>query len=445
MPRAIRLSRAPATDVAYGLIFLAGVYLRVRFVLFEHDPREFIHDNAKLYIWLAQRLAAPGFSPRPVDVFVPPGTPFFFSFFYARDSSLTLAAWAMLALTVLIPLVVGGLGWAAFGRTTGKVAMAISCVYFPFIEYGGHFLSETPFTFVFSLTMLLFLVAIRRPGEIARFGWALAAGLSCSVAIAFKVVALPAMASALAAYLLFFREPGGAEIASSPRSPAQTRSMRALVAAGVVLGALPLVAAMSVRCTRANQGRVCFVSSKGPSDFLLGHYGRFDSLAWMGENAIWASSASAAQHGYKGRPVVPFDLTDGPANSAAAWHWIGAHPGEALVLSCEHVYDLLCGSLPSPAIDTASWLPMEASHFAFVLLLLLPSAYLVLDLAKTQGLRGFLGRTEGLVAAPFVGVAAAVFVATGEARYRIPFDPLFILLAIQSYRRWGESKRPSIG
>ena len=428
-------SRSRIADLLVLLVFLLGVYLRVRHILFVHDPRDFIHDNAKLYVWLAERMADPGHVARPVDVFVPPGAPTLFSFFYSHDQSLALAVRAMLLLTILVPVAVGALGWVAFGRATGKIAMAISSVYFPFIEYGGHFLTETPFTLLLALTMTLFLVATQRPSTAGLLGWSLASGVSASLAIAFKIVALPAILCLVAAYVLWFRRNRNEGPAS--RARVTTRKLKGLAAIGVLLGAVPLTAAMTVRCTRANEGRSCFVCNKGPADFLLGHYGRIEGLAWNGPNAIWALSASAPQHGYTERPVVPFDVTDGPANTATAWRWIGAHPGEAVVLSCEHVYDLFCGSLPTPGVDTASWVPMEASHFAFLLLLLLPSVLLAFDIVKTRGLQTFLGSTEALVGAPIAGLVAAVFVATGEARYRIPFDPIFVLLAIQAFRRFG--------
>ena len=431
-----RASRFPIADLPVALVFVFGVALRVRHILFVHDPRNFIHDNAKLYMGLAERIATPGHVDRPVDAFAPPGTAFLLSLFYARDPSLALAVRAMLVLAILVPVVVGGLGWVAFGKTTGKIALAISSVYFPFIDYGGYFLSETPFTLLVALTMLIFFFAIQRRNPMSVLAGSLAAGGSASLAIAFKVVALPAMFCLVAAYVLFFRPPRADQVPAD-HAPGATRKLRMLAAVGVFVGALPLTAAMTVRCTRASDGHVCFVCNKGPSDFLLGHYGRIERLAWNGPNAIWALSASAPQHGYKERPVVGFDVTDGPANSAAAWRWIGAHPGEALVLSCEHVYDLFCGSLPVPGIDTASWLAMESSHFAFLVFLLLPSLFLGFDLIKTWGFRSFLGSSEFLVGAPILGLMAAVFIATGEARYRIPFDPIFILLAIQFYKRCG--------
>ena len=292
----------------------------------------------------------------------PPGAPLFFAFLYARDPTLSLAVGAMLALAILLPLAVGGLGWAAFGKTTGKIAMAISSVYFPFIDYGGHFLTETPMTLLFALTMLLYLLAMRQPSAAPVLGWSVATGVALSITIAFKVVALPAMVCMVLAHLFLFRPAGDTAI----RRVTASRRLRVFAAMGVFLGAIPLTAAMSIRCARGNEGRMCFVCTKGPSDFLLGHYGRVQGIRWRSDtgHVEHAFSAAAIQHGYKELRVVPFDIADGPANSAAAWHWIGAHPVEALVLSCEHVYNLF-GSFPTPGVDTPSWMLIEASHFAF--------------------------------------------------------------------------------
>jgi hypothetical protein len=68
---------------------------------------------------------------------------------------------------------------------------------------------------------------------------------------------------------------------------------------------------------------------------------------------------------------------------------------------------------------------------------LLPALCLCLDSIRRQGLRGFVGSEAMLVLSPILGVIAAVFIATGEPRYRVPFDGLFILVAIQFYRSFG--------
>ena len=40
---------------------------------------------------------------------------------------------------------------------------------------------------------------------------------------------------------------------------------------------------------------------------------------------------------------MPFSMTDSAANEAEAWRWIGKHPGEAIVLSLDHIYDTFFG------------------------------------------------------------------------------------------------------
>ena len=57
------------------------------------------------------------------------------------------------------------------------------------------------------------------------------------------------------------------------------------------------------------------------------------------------------------------------------------------------------------------------------------------EVGRKRGWRGLLSSTELLVMSPLFGVLASVFLATGEPRYRIPWDASFIILAVELYRR----------
>src|SRR6185437_4589091 len=142
-----------------------------------------------------------------------------------------------------------------------------------------------------------------------------------------------------------------------------------------------------------NEGHFCLVSNKAPADFLLGHYGRIQGLSWKdakGRVTVTFGIPAAYQRGYREVPSVPFLITDGPQNSAYAWAWIRQHPIDALILSCEHVYDSFCGSLPWPSVANGFWAISETFHFLFLLFLLLPSLMRCLDVIRRQGFRAFL-------------------------------------------------------
>jgi hypothetical protein len=250
------------------------------------------------------------------------------------------------------------------------------------------------------------------------------AGILLFAATAMKVVALPAVLGFCAVHLLLAREVGF--------------TRRGLVLGGLIVGLLPGIALLSHRVTEANSGRRFLVSNKGAADFLLGHYGRIAGIRWHNPRdgtMFEFGSPSAFQRGYTEVRDVPFAMTDVDKNASAAWQWIRQHPGEALVLSLEHVYDTFLGSFPWPSASADDvWKLTEGFHFAYVGLLLLPALLRCYDVMRAEGVRGFLRSREFLILSPLIGVLAAVFVATGEARYRIPFDCCIILVAIQFYR-----------
>jgi hypothetical protein len=244
-----------------------------------------------------------------------------------------------------------------------------------------------------------------------------------SIAMAFKALVLPALICFLFIYFFFSTGP--------------PRRFRALVVLALVLGSTPVSAWQIEKCTMGNDGHFCFGSNKAAADFLLGHYGRFYLLTWRdpetGAVRIYGSP-SAAQHAYSERPELDFAMTNSAKNIETAMGWIREHPKQALVLTAEHVYDLFLGAVPWPAVESNYWINNLAAHYAFVLLILFPSSVRCIDVLRRRGLRGFLASTEALLLAPVVGLMVSAAIATGEARYRVPFDSLFMLVALQFFR-----------
>jgi hypothetical protein len=112
------------------------------------------------------------------------------------------------------------------------------------------------------------------------------------------------------------------------------------------------------------------------------------------------------------------------------------------MLSIEHVYDALGGSTAWPPNVTDGWIQSQLSQYGLLFFFMIPSVWLCVEAAKKGGLRGTLGSKEFLVVSPVLGLIASVAVATGEARYRIPFDGLFIIVGSQfyyrEYQKWRE-------
>src|SRR5438445_2763020 len=140
-------------------MFAMGVIWRWRHIFHVHDPRDALYSDMALYMNLAKQIAQPGYTLTLHDVMTPPGFSTLLSWFYAHDPTLLSMLWFQFVVCALVPLVIGGLGWIAFGRTTGQAALAASSLYFPYVDYGSYFLTEIYFIFALPLSIALALLA----------------------------------------------------------------------------------------------------------------------------------------------------------------------------------------------------------------------------------------------------------------------------------------------
>jgi hypothetical protein len=385
----------------------------------------------ELYVGLAKRLAEPGYHLSITDVTHPPGLATLLAAIYARDPSLRMAVYLQFVVCALAPVAVAGLGRFAFGKGTGKAALAVASLYFPFVDYGGYFLAEIYMILTMPLWIMLFFVAARQSKVGPTLLVAALAGFVFSVAMALKALALPALLCFVFVYAVFWQGP-------------LPRKRRALLVAAVALGSLPLMAWQGARCTAANNDKFCLGSNKAAADFLMGHYGRFNLMSWhdpvTGDMRMFGNP-SAAQHCYTERPEMDFGITDTKKNIETALGWIKKHPFQTITLTGEHVYDLYFGSVSWPSSASRYWVGASQASYAFVLLMLLPASVRCIDLLRIRGLRGFLGSTEALVLSPVVGLIASAAIATGEPRYRIPFDSLYMIVAIEFFADWIRARK----
>ena len=261
-------------------------------------------------------------------------------------------------------------------------------------------------------------------------GVSAAAGLALSIATSLKSVALPAA-------MLFFFADGVALLLARPadgRSPARWFDrLKPWLLRGVVVAvaAAPLLGVLARVCTHANEGRFCVTGNKMGSDFLLGHYGRVADIEWRseGHDQFRFGSPGALLRHYDEHASVPFSMTDGERNKAEAWRWIGKHPGEAIVLSLDHIYDTFFGASAWPTFNSGSWPYTNLSQYAFIIFLFVPTVLACARLAK-RGWRPGPDQPDACWSlAPIVALTIIVAIATGEVRYRIPFDIFFIVIA----------------
>ena len=330
-----------------------------------------------------------------------------------------------IVISALVPPAVGLLGAAAYGRRTGLLATVFASLYFPFIDYGALFLAEIHFILSLTLAFAAFLAARNVRRRAVSLGLAAAGGVALSIAATLKSVALPAA-------VVFFVVEGAALLLARPHGASSLRArLTPWLLRGVVVAcaAAPLLGVLARVCTRANDGHFCVTGNKSGADFFLGHTGRIANVAWETptRGIAFGSPGSFLRH-YDGNVTVTFAIHDNAANFAAAWRWIAAHPGEAIVLSLDHIYDTLFGVAAWPTYGNDTWLWAHLSQYLFIALLFVPFVLACAGIAK-RGLRAAVTSRTALVTAPIAALLVTVAIATGEVRYRIPFDVFFIAIA----------------
>lgn len=413
------------------LLYACGIAIRAIYTFEAHPPERFIASDMFFYVTLAKRLASTAGPLNPWDVTHPLGYPMLLSLLLSGGGSLARVAGVQFVISCLVPPALGLLGVAAYGRRTGLLAFAFGTLYFPFIEYGALFLSEIHFILWLAIAFAALFAARRARRRGTGLALAAAGGATLSMAAAFKSVALPAA-------IFFFAVEGVALLVARPADPATGPSARTLFArfkpwllrgAVCALAAAPLLAVLTRACTRANRGEVCVTGNKVASDFLLGHYGRITNVEWKpeGYDLVRFGSPGAWLRNYQTKARVPFAMTDGPANRAEAWRWIAAHPGEAVVLSLDHIYDTFLGPAMWPGFEHSSWPLAQLSQYVFIAFLFIPMLLVGAALVR-RGARVLATSRTTLVFAPILALAVTVAIATGEVRYRVPFDMFFIVI-----------------
>ncbi len=425
-------SRFPWLGSAIAWVFYAlGVVWRWFYIIDWHDPRKYVYSDMKMYVELAKRIAQPAYVVRMGDVTHPPGNTWLVAYFLQRDPTLYQHIVFNFVICALVPLAVGALGWVSFGKRAGEWSMVVASGYYAFVDFGGYFLAEIHIAFTATLTIALYLLAMKMaakpPTSRRTVGFVLVAvlgGILFSISMALKMVAMPAIGGFCIIHFLFTRTPA--------------RLTRAMVFGAFMISALPLSGYVAARCTKANEGHFCTGSNKSAADFLLGHYGRIQGIEWHDpktRGVVGFGSPAAYQHGYREKEVVQFAITDQKHNNEAAWRWTLKNPGQALVLSVEHVWDCFGGSYPWPPNATGLWPGSCATHYIFLFFFIFPSLIILVDVFRSRGVMGLLRSTELFVVSPIFGVCLSVFVATGEVRYRVPWDGVFIVLGVEFYRR----------
>jgi protein-S-isoprenylcysteine O-methyltransferase Ste14 len=407
------------------LFFVVGVVWRYHHIFIAHPVNEYIYSDMQTYLNEARRLTFPDKNTvlDRRDTIYPPGSPVLFGLLLGQDLRWTRVGWAQLLFSTGIPVLIFLIGYSLYGTTVGSLTLIISSIYVPFIHYAGFLLSEIPYTFISLLSFLLLVLSLKSPKYTNVVIWAVLAGIIMGLAASMRnVIFIPGLFLVIFfIYLHIFLKHKNA-------LPAMVWSV-----AGAFLVVLPI----TFWCTRLN-GSSCVISSNGPQNMLMGHYGEVRKVNYYDEKLdfnYWFSNPVSLQKGYKDEVSFDFGPYDQDSNLTEVIKWIGGNPGEAIKLSFRHIGELFYGSIPWPISDTKfkGWIVM--SEDVFRLLILFPVIIYLVMRTLHSNIRRQTGEflADTMVFLPIAGLMVLVFLTTAEPRYRIPFDAFFIILAARAY------------
>ena len=406
------------------VIYLCAVVWRIYYIFVVHLPLNFIYSDMQGYFDGAKNIFDPNYTPGLGDTVLPQGTAFFFGLLRLADPTWHLAAVVQCLLSALVPLFLAAIADELHGRRAALVTLVLASLYFPFVDYSAYILSENPCLFFMTFGTWLLVCGLKSQRKWAVFIWALLAGLSWGVAAALKMAALSA-AIFLGAGFLFIA------IRNSWRRPV-------FILIGALIGLSLIVVPISIRSTRLGEGRPCIIAHQFGYNFLLGHYGDLGLTTWKDDphGLVFAfGSPSAGEREYRNTLEIPFGPYDTWENCAYAWGWVRQHPFHALRLSLEHDFDLFTGMTlwPTGCSGTPQRMWIRFSQNLYWIFILLPACFYVW--LKRRSLSRFQIHSVGdlIAVLPVAALLVVVFFATGEPRYRIPFDGFVILLAARFY------------
>lgn len=403
-------------------LYFAGVALRFGFILRWNraSDQENLWSDPLAYFLSAQRFCDPSYVPNITDTIFPPGGGIFFGLLMKLDPSMEQALRVQFLMACLVPLLLMVIARLLFSARHGWLVLGMASLYFPLWEYHGYFLSEGPFQFLLLLSFLLLLLSLRAQAVLAAAGWGGAAGLTLALASAFKSIALVSGVLAFCMLLLIWRK---------------HRIRLAPTASGVLIGLVLVLTPLSMRASRLNEGKFLLIANEAPRSFLLGHHGRVGGASFTDAKRGYMHEFGcpvAAQRGYTEVLRLNVGVYEPAEIYKAGWDWIKRNPGEAFLQAVEHAFDLFHGTLPWPGVvrPYVTWVIFFSQ--VFLVLILFPALFGLVRRARESLALQPAVCGDLLVLAPVASVFLVAFLYVGEPRYRIPYDGLFILLAVRA-------------
>ncbi len=425
--------------VAVGAVALAA---RLVLALVIHPPFSFVKSDAAGYIFRAQDLLAGDFSADPAVTFFPYGTHFPVSYTHLRAHFLlaaVLGAFGGAEWSV-------GLVWALFGTAAVVFSLLsaeeligdrpravlvvglVLALYPPWVAHTGFALSETPTTCAIAAAAWFGLRLAKR----GRWHDALGVGVAIALGTTLRPQLLVSVVFLAIAFLW------------------RRRELKGLSWKSAVAVALPiaLVLGFSAERIRYHTGERGLVSTNGAFNLALGRCHAHTLIAARSDNSTFRPPSFLRLWRFREQsgvdPIPALDPAITPELSFDGKLWEQA-PARALAKRCvaetgpwrqvkyslSHVFLLWAYNVPWPTKG-----PIAMATSIAHPIVLVPG--LVLALLASLRRRHALALTLSAHIFALFAVAAIFF---GEARLRMPYDGIIVLLAVWAYGDlWQEVK-----
>jgi hypothetical protein len=425
--------------LAYGV----GVWLRWVYTLELHHPRHSIFGDGMPITELAQILVDPSATQACFHTVWPPYASAYLALNLVFDPTLGSAAVGLFVLSIATPPLIAHAGRLAYGSRVGWIALAVASLDLIFVHYGAYFLFEAPFLFAVSLALWASVAALVLAAGPA------AQGASRATEMRWRIVA--AVGSGAAWGLAFGFRSNGLPVALFAGlvlgvQSAWRKRWGALAGLGAgALGLLIVAAPIADRCTVLT-GHTCAGANNFAMNVALGHAPDVAGLHFVpgpgecsGGMNYWFPP-SRVRRGYHGTGEVPGSIYDGRRILSWVRDRFTASPTEFVVVAIGNSLDLL--STDYWPDDVAKISTHEATVFAqvFLVAVLVPGLAMGWLTIRRSVKRRPVADAEVLLVAIVLAIFLVSATSLGEARYRVPFDGAFILLACRAWA--GENAAP---
>ena len=376
------------------------------------------------FVELASRLVDPAGVQQRFDTVWPPGTAAFIAWTLGLDPTLGVAAWAQVLASCLVPPLVAHTAWLVAGRKAAYVALAMASLHFGFIHYTGFFLAEAMFQVTATVAVWATVSTCHLlDGERARSRWRLvllgaAAAAPWALATLFRPNALPVALLVGATLAVYWVRRG------------RRRQLWALLGGASTLALL--LAPAAHRCSTLDDLGICPVSSNFAMNVALGQAGEVNLVEFAftgtpGDYPHWGPPA-LAHHRSKERVQIPATIYDTRGVLSWVWERVKRQPFRALLRALGNGLDLFRLEYWPDEYGGMNARLAAVTKQLFYLLVLAPGL-----VGWWWGMRRLRRRRLSsplmVISASVVAVFGLACISMGEARYRIPFDGLWIVLA----------------